>query len=79
MNAPQSSAGFQPAWTEIESFLDDAMAMLDETDRAAVLLRYFKTKACAKSAKPWAHPKTPRKSASAAPWNACVNFSRNET
>jgi RNA polymerase sigma factor (sigma-70 family) len=44
MNAPQSSAGFQPAWTEIESFLDDAMAALEETDRSAVLLRYFENK-----------------------------------
>ncbi len=44
MNAPQSSAGFQPAWTEIESFLDDAMAALEEADRSAVLLRYFENK-----------------------------------
>ena len=28
-------------WTQIEPLLDDAMAALDETDRAAVLLRYF--------------------------------------
>jgi RNA polymerase sigma factor (sigma-70 family) len=44
MNATQRSAGFQPAWTEIESFLDDAMAALEETDRSAVLLRYFENK-----------------------------------
>ncbi|HEY5042162.1 MAG TPA: sigma-70 family RNA polymerase sigma factor, partial [Verrucomicrobiae bacterium] len=28
-------------WTQIEPLLDDAMAALDETDRAAILLRYF--------------------------------------
>ena len=31
-------------WTEIEPLLDEAMHSLDETDRAAVLLRYFETK-----------------------------------
>jgi RNA polymerase sigma factor (sigma-70 family) len=31
-------------WTNIEPLLDDAMAELDETDRAAVLLRYFENK-----------------------------------
>ena len=31
-------------WTHIEPFLDDAMHTLDETDRAAVLLRYFENK-----------------------------------
>jgi RNA polymerase sigma factor (sigma-70 family) len=31
-------------WTQIEPLLDDAMAALDETDRAAVLLRYFENK-----------------------------------
>lgn len=31
-------------WTHIEPLLDDAMAALDETDRAAVLLRYFENK-----------------------------------
>lgn len=29
------------SWTEIEPLLDEAVATLDETDRAAVLLRYF--------------------------------------
>ncbi len=28
-------------WTQIEPLLDEAVATLDETDRAAVLLRYF--------------------------------------
>jgi RNA polymerase sigma factor (sigma-70 family) len=28
-------------WTQIEPLLDDAMAALDETDRSAILLRYF--------------------------------------
>lgn len=31
-------------WTQIAPLLDDAMAALDETDRAAVLLRYFENK-----------------------------------
>jgi RNA polymerase sigma factor (sigma-70 family) len=31
-------------WTRIEPLLDDAMHALDETDRAAVLLRYFENK-----------------------------------
>ena len=31
-------------WTPIEPFLDDAMAALDDTDRTAVLLRYFENK-----------------------------------
>jgi RNA polymerase sigma factor (sigma-70 family) len=35
MNATEAS------WTDIEPLLDEAVAALDETDRAAVLLRYF--------------------------------------
>ena len=31
-------------WTQIEPLLDNAMAALDETDRSAVLLRYFENK-----------------------------------
>jgi RNA polymerase sigma factor (sigma-70 family) len=31
-------------WTQIKPLLDEAMAALDETDRAAVLLRYFENK-----------------------------------
>jgi RNA polymerase sigma factor (sigma-70 family) len=31
-------------WMQIEPLLDDAMAALDETDRAAILLRYFENK-----------------------------------
>ncbi len=38
MNAPA------PEWTQIEPLLDDAMDTLDDTDRAAVLLRYFENK-----------------------------------
>jgi len=32
------------SWTQIEPFLDEAMESLDETDRAAILLRYFENK-----------------------------------
>jgi len=31
-------------WTQIEPLLDDAVAALDETDRSAILLRYFENK-----------------------------------
>ena len=31
-------------WTQVEGLLDDAMDALDETDRTAVLLRYFENK-----------------------------------
>ncbi len=31
-------------WAQVEPLLDDAMAALDETDRTAVLLRYFENK-----------------------------------
>jgi RNA polymerase sigma factor (sigma-70 family) len=31
-------------WTQIEPLLDDAMSALDETDRSAILLRYFENK-----------------------------------
>jgi RNA polymerase sigma factor (sigma-70 family) len=45
MNAtPDSGTGVPPVWTDIEVHLDDAMAALDETDRSAVLLRYFEHK-----------------------------------
>ncbi len=41
MNSMNASAD---DWTHIEPLLDDAMAALDETDRTAVLLRYFENK-----------------------------------
>jgi RNA polymerase sigma factor (sigma-70 family) len=45
MNADaQSSAGVPPAWFEIEPLLDEAVSALDETDRSAILLRYFENK-----------------------------------
>ena len=34
----------QPVWSEIEPLLDEAVAALDDTDRAAVLLRFFENK-----------------------------------
>ncbi|PYJ86701.1 MAG: hypothetical protein DME22_04305 [Verrucomicrobia bacterium] len=39
-----SGTGFQPVWADIEPLLDEAMESLDETDRTAVLLRYFENK-----------------------------------
>jgi hypothetical protein len=45
MNATaDSGTGVPPVWADIETCLDDAMAALDETDRAAILLRYFENK-----------------------------------
>ena len=41
MNAMNATAN---DWTQIEPLLDDAIAALDETDRAAILLRYFENK-----------------------------------
>jgi RNA polymerase sigma factor (sigma-70 family) len=41
MNAMNATA---PDWTRVEPFLDEAMHTLDDTDRAAVLLRYFEDK-----------------------------------
>lgn len=38
LNAPDAH------WNEVEPLLDEAVAALDETDRAAVLLRYFENK-----------------------------------
>ena len=40
MNAPTTDA----AWLHIEPLLDEAMDGLDDTDRAAILLRYFENK-----------------------------------
>ena len=41
MNAMNATAD---EWTYVEPLLDDAMSALDETDRTAVLLRYFENK-----------------------------------
>ncbi len=57
LNEPDSGAGFQPAqigpaeslthcrdWRQIAPMLDDAMGRLGETDRNAVVLRFFENK-----------------------------------
>ncbi|MBI5383610.1 MAG: sigma-70 family RNA polymerase sigma factor [Verrucomicrobia bacterium] len=45
MNALNASGtGVPSVWNDIEPLLDEAMHALDETDRAAVLLRYFEHK-----------------------------------
>src|ERR1043166_726375 len=41
MNAMNAA---NPDWNQIEPLLDDALDLLDETDRAAILLRYFENK-----------------------------------
>jgi RNA polymerase sigma factor (sigma-70 family) len=41
MNAINATTG---DWTQIEPLLDEAVSALDDTDRAAVLLRYFENK-----------------------------------
>jgi len=45
MNATaDSGTGVPPVWTDIEHHLDEAMQALDDTDRSAILLRYFENK-----------------------------------
>src|SRR2546427_12202738 len=39
-----SGTGFQPIWPHIEPLLEQAMDSLDDTDRSAILLRYFENK-----------------------------------
>ena len=41
-------------WTQIAPLLDDAMAALDETDRSAILLRYFENKSLREVGEAWA-------------------------
>ena len=68
------------AWPDIEPLLDDAMTALDETDRSAILLRYFENKTLREVGESLGRIGRRRtESASAAPWNACANFSRNAT
>jgi len=52
-----------PRLTHVEPFLDEAMHTLDETDRAAVLLRYFENKSLREAAKPSHVRPMPRKNA----------------
>ncbi len=42
--AEMATMNSSPDWTHIEPLLDEGMDALDETDRAAVLLRYFENK-----------------------------------
>jgi RNA polymerase sigma factor (sigma-70 family) len=42
--APSSSGARDSTWAELEPLLDDAMDALDQTDRAALLLRFFENK-----------------------------------
>ncbi len=70
MNAMNATAN---DWTQIEPLLDDAMAALDETDRSAILLRYFENKNLREVGE------TLGTNEDAAPSNACANFSRNAT
>jgi RNA polymerase sigma factor (sigma-70 family) len=46
MNAMLADSGTEvpSAWLDIEPLLDEAMAALDDADRAAILLRYFENK-----------------------------------
>jgi RNA polymerase sigma factor (sigma-70 family) len=50
-------------WPQIEPLLDDAMAALDETDRAAILLRYFENKSWREVGEASARRMMPRKNA----------------
>ena len=51
-----------PDWEQLRPALDDAMADLDDTDRDALLLRYFKTTTSARWAQRSASATMPRKS-----------------
>lgn len=42
--APMNSPASEPAWEEVAPILDDAIAALSETDRNAILLRFFERK-----------------------------------
>jgi len=79
MNATESRTGVPPVWFEIEPLLDDAMAALDETDRAAILLRYFENKSLREVGEALgASDDAAQKRVSRAVEN-CANFSRSAT
>ena len=69
----------EPGWRRIEPLLDEAMAALDESDRAAVLLRFFENNPCGKWAPNWASATTRRRSVSAARSKSCANSSPGAT
>ncbi len=67
-------------WTHVEPFLDEAMHTLDETDRAAVLLRYFENKTLREVGQTLGtSDDAAQKRVSPAPLNGCANFSRSAT
>ena len=59
-------------WEQMSPLLDEALATLGETDRQAVLLRFFENKSLAEVGNLWARAKTPRASGSAARWKNCT-------
>ena len=61
-------------WMDIEPLLDEAMDALEETDRAAILLRYSRTNPSASSATASASATMPRKSGSAGLWTGLREF-----
>ena len=61
-----------PFWEQMSPLLDEALATLGETDRQAVLLRFFENKSWRKSETNWAPAKTPRANGSAARWKNCA-------
>ena len=73
MNAPETN------WSGIEPLLDEAVAALDEVDRAAVLLRFFENKSAARSRFAPGRKRRHRAEARrAARWKSCASFSPNE-
>ena len=60
MNAMNATAA---DWTHIEPLLDEAVSALDESDRTAVLLRYFENKSLREVGQTSARAKMPPKNA----------------
>ena len=63
-------------WTHIEPLLDKAMEALEDTDRAALLLRYFENKPLREVGQALGATTTPRKNVSAVPWIVCATSSQ---
>ncbi len=72
MQSEFQSPAADEIWNQMSPLLDEALATLGETDRQAVLLRFFENKHWRKSAQPWARAKIPRANASAARWKSCT-------
>lgn len=66
------------AWENVAPHLDAALGELSEPDRDALLLRYFERKSAREMAATLNVSEEAAQNGSAAPWNVCADFSRNE-